>query len=285
MNTQRFVLNFAAPSQRGQVGQLTQILEQHGAYIEQFSVFDDELCQYFYLRSVFHADAVAFDVALLRADYQRFVAKQGGEGEIWDLAEPVKVLIMVSKTDHCLNTLIGASKLGALNMNIVGIGANHTDLAPIATHHQIPFHYLPVNNDNRAAQEQQILALKDELGAEFVVLARYMQVLSQATCQLLKKQAINIHHSFLPGFRGARPYNQAHARGVKLIGATAHFVTPDLDEGPIIEQEVERVDHAFSPDELLRTGRHSESVVLERALRHVLERRVFINGERTVILR
>ncbi len=285
MNKQRFVLNFAAPSQRGQVGQLTQVLEQHGAYIEQFSVFDDERCQHFYLRCVFHVATPSFDLNHLQAEYQAFLAQQQGEGHIWDLAEPVNVLIMVSKTDHCLNTLIGASKLGALNMNIVGVAANHTDLQPISAHHQIPFYHLPVNDDNRQVQEQQIVALKAELNAEFVVLARYMQVLSDATCQLLQKQAINIHHSFLPGFRGARPYDQAHARGVKLIGATAHFVTPDLDEGPIIEQEVERVDHAYSPEELLRTGRHSESVVLERALRYVLERRVFINGERTVILR
>ena len=195
------------------------------------------------------------------------------------------MLIMVSKTDHCLNTLVAASKLGALNMDIVGIASNHLDLKPIADHHNIPYYHLPVNAETRARQEQQIIDLKTQLDAEFVVLARYMQVLSNDTCQILQKQAINIHHSFLPGFRGAKPYEQAYERGVKLIGATAHFVTPDLDEGPIIEQAVERVDHAYSPEDLLRTGRHSESVVLERALKSVLERRVFINGERTVILR
>lgn len=280
-----FVLNFSAPSQRGQVGQLTQILERHGAYIEEFSVFDDVLSKHFYIRSVFHINKHELDLNQLQTNFQEFLQQQNGEGQIWDVKEPVKVLIMISKTDHCLQTLIGASKLGALNMDIVGIGSNHMDLKPIADHHGIPYFYLPVNSDNRAKQEQQIIDLKSQLDAEFVVLARYMQILSAKTCSLLHKQAINIHHSFLPGFRGARPYEQAHARGVKLIGATAHFVTPDLDEGPIIEQGVERVDHADSPEDLLRTGRHSESVVLEKALQNVLERRVFINGERTVILK
>lgn len=285
MKKQRYVLNFSAPSQRGQVGQLTQILESHGAYIEQFSVFDDAICGYFYLRSVFHLEEGNYDLNRLQNDYHHFVQHQQGEGHIWDMDEPVKTLIMVSKTDHCLNTLISASKLGALNMEIVGIGSNHLDLKPIADHHNLPYYHLPVNQENRARQEQQIIDLKNQLDAEFIVLARYMQILTPETSRQLHKQAINIHHSFLPGFRGAKPYEQAHARGVKLIGATAHFVTPDLDEGPIIEQDVERVDHAYSPADLLRTGRHSESVVLEKALQHVFERRVFINGERTVILR
>lgn len=280
----RYILNFAAPSRRGQVGEITRILEAHGAYIEQFSVFDDERSRHFYLRTLFHINDPDFELSSLQNAYHNFVEAQSGEGHIWDWEEPVRVLIMVSKTDHCLNTLISASKLGGLNMEIVGIGSNHLDLKPIADHHNIPYYHLPVNNNNRAQQEQQIMDLKAQLDAEFIVLARYMQVLSPATCALLPRQAINIHHSFLPGFRGAKPYEQAYDRGVKLIGATAHFVTPDLDEGPIIDQDVERVDHADSPAELLRIGRHSESVVLERALQQVFERRVFINGERTVIL-
>lgn len=283
MGKERYVLNFCAPSQRAQVSELTKILENHGAYIEQFSVFDDELCQQFYVRSVFNIQAAS--LTKLQNDYHDFVQKQGAQGGIWDLSEPVKVLILVSKTDHCLHTLIGATKLGGLNMQIVGIASNHLDLKASAEHHHIPYYHLPVSAENRNEQEQQIIALKDQLNAEFVVLARYMQVLSQSACLALKNQAINIHHSFLPGFRGARPYEQAHERGVKLIGATAHFVTADLDEGPIIEQGVERVDHAFSPQDLLRTGRHSESAVLERALQYVLERRVFIHADRTVVLR
>ena len=228
MKLQRYALNFSAPSRLGQVGELTQILESHGAYIEQFSVFDDEICQYFYLRSVFHIEEENFDLQRLQNEYHAYLQKQGGEGHIWDMDEPVKVLIMVSKTDHCLNTLISASKLGVLNMDIVGIGSNHLDLKPIADHHSIPYYHLPVNNETRARQEQQIIDLKSQLDAEFIVLARYMQVLTPETSKMLEKQAINIHHSFLPGFSGAKPYEQAHARGVKLIGATAHFVTPSI---------------------------------------------------------
>ncbi len=283
MKKQRYVLNFSAKSQRSQVSELTTILEKHGAYIEQFSVFDDEQCQHFYVRCVFNIQEQK--LVYLQDDYHAFIQKQNAEGNIWDLSQPVKVLILVSKTDHCLHTLIGANKLGGLNMEIVGIASNHNDLKQIADHHDIPYYHLPVNNDNRSQQEQQIIDLKNQLEAEFVVLARYMQVLSESTCRILKSQAINIHHSFLPGFRGARPYEQAHERGVKLIGATAHFVTSDLDEGPIIEQGVERVDHAFTPQDLLRTGRHSESIVLERALQYVLERRVFIKADKTVVLR
>lgn len=284
MHEHRYVLNFSAPSRRGQVGVLAGILEAHGAYIEQFSVFDDEICRRFYLRSVFHFSGSDFDLNSLQTAYHRFVADQGGEGCIWNWEEPVRVLVLVSKTDHCLNTLIAAEKLGALNMKIVGVASNHRDLQPLAEHHGIAFYHLPVSDANRVQQEQQIVDLKMRLDAEFVVLARYMQVLSPETSRLLFGQAVNIHHSFLPGFRGAKPYEQAHARGVKLIGATAHFVTADLDEGPIIEQDVERVGHTETPADLLRIGRHSESVVLERALRQVFERRVFINGERTVVL-
>ncbi len=286
MKPEAYVLNFAAASRRGQVAQVITLLEQHHAYIEAFSVFDDTRGQYFYIRCVFHAaEEDSFSIAALTEQYQQLVRQQSGYGAIWPQAQPVPVLILVSKTDHCLNALISASRHGDLNMAIVGIASNHADLAPIAQAHQIPYFHLPVSDANRAEQEQALFELKQTLGAEYMVLARYMQVLSPDMCRRLAGSAINIHHSFLPGFRGAKPYEQAHARGVKLIGATAHFVTPDLDEGPIIEQAVERVDHAYSPEQLLSTGRHIESIVLERALRYVLERRVFINGERTVILR
>ncbi|AUZ05003.1 MULTISPECIES: formyltetrahydrofolate deformylase [Vitreoscilla] len=282
-----FILNCSAPSQRGQVGALMQILEAHGAYIEAFSVFDDVSSGYFYMRSVFNIHRNELNLNQLHTDYQNFLRDQHAEGQIWDAHEPVKVLILGSKTDHCLQTLIGASKVGALHMDIVGIASNHEDLQPIAQYNDIPYFYLPVSDENRARQEQQLVDLKMQLEAEFVVLARYMQVLSPKTCRALNGQAINIHHAFLPGAttQTDKPYEQAHFRGVKLIGATAHYVTPDLDAGPIIEQGVERVDHAYLPADLLRSSRHIQSVVLERALQHVLERRVFINGERTIILR
>ncbi|MGL4767283.1 MAG: formyltetrahydrofolate deformylase [Formosimonas sp.] len=281
----RYVLNFAAASARGQVARITSLLEQHAAYIEEFSVFDDALCNRFYMRSVFRPESDAWHINLLQAEYQQLLREHNAQGQIWDMQRRVPVLIMVSKTDHCLRTLMSAYQRGDLNIDIVGIASNHPDLEPIARHEGIPYHYLPVNANNRAMQEAQILDLLTQTGAEFMVLARYMQVLTPNLCAQLAGRAVNIHHSFLPGFQGAKPYEQAHARGVKLIGATAHYVTPHLDEGPIIEQSVERVDHAYSPEDLLRTGRHIESTVLERALRHLVERRVFINGERTVILR
>ena len=194
-------------------------------------------------------------------------------------------LLMVSKADHCLRDLLAQWRRGELNMDVVAVVSNHTDLAPIAQAEGLPFHHLPISAATKPQQEAALLALIESTGAELVVLARYMQVLSEDLCQRLAGRVINIHHSFLPGFKGARPYEQAHARGVKLIGATAHYATSDLDEGPIIEQALERVDHAYSPEQLLSAGRHIECLVLGRALRYVLERRVFVHGMRTVVLR
>lgn len=281
----QYVLNFSAPSEGGQVYGLTDFLQQQGGYIEQFSVFDDTESRRFYARAVFLAGEKPLELAQLRRDYAVLLQQYGAQGGLWHLHDKVPVLLMVSKTDHCLRTLLNAAKWGDLNMEVVAVASNHDSLRGMVEEQGIAYHHLPVSKENRAQQEEQILQLFEQSGAEFIVLARYMQILSNATSIRLAGRAINIHHSFLPGFKGANPYKQAHERGVKLIGATAHYVTSDLDEGPIIEQAVERVDHAFTPEQLLSTGRHIEAVVLERALRFVLERRVFINGERTVILR
>jgi formyltetrahydrofolate deformylase len=205
--------------------------------------------------------------------------------QVHDLAVPTRVLIMVSKFDHCLRELIAQWRRGELKMDIVAIVSNHADLAPIAAAEGIPFHHLPITADTKPAQEAKLKQLILDTDAEYVVLARYMQVLSEELCHELHGRVINIHHSFLPGFKGGKPYQQAFDRGVKLIGATAHFATTDLDEGPIIEQSVERVDHADTPQHLSQAGRLVESLVLSRALRFVLERRVFINGMKTVVLR
>jgi len=283
----RYVLTLAAASARGQVAAVAALLEGHGAYVEEFGVFDDVLSQRFYVRAVFRLEAAeAARLDSLRNDYARVVAGFGGaEGAIHDLKRPTRVLIMVSKADHCLRDLLAQWRHGDLAMELVGVVSNHRDLAPLVEAEGLPFHHLPVSAATRPAQEAALLGVVEAHGAELVVLARYMQVLSEDLCRRLAGRVINIHHSFLPGFKGAKPYAQAHARGVKLIGATAHFATTDLDEGPIIEQAVERVDHAFSPEQLLSTGRHVESLVLGRALRYVLEHRVFINGLRTVVLR
>lgn len=283
----RYVLTLAAASARGQVAAVAALLEGHGAYVEEFGVFDDVLSQRFYVRAVFRLDAAeAARLDSLRNDYARVVAGFGdAEGAIHDLKRPTRVLIMVSKADHCLRDLLAQWRHGDLAMELVGVVSNHRDLAPLVEAEGLPFHHLPVSAATKPAQEAALLGVVEAHGAELVVLARYMQVLSEDLCRRLAGRVINIHHSFLPGFKGAKPYAQAHARGVKLIGATAHFATTDLDEGPIIEQAVERVDHAFSPEQLLSTGRHVECLVLGRAQRYVLEHRVFINGLRTVVLR
>ncbi len=283
----RYALTFAAEGERGQAAAITTLLEKHGAYIEEFTVFDDQISKRFYVRTAFRlVGANAETIGALRADYATLLPRfRDAEGNIHDLQRPMKVLLMVSKADHCLRDILAQWRRGELPMEIVGVASNHPTLGPIATAEGLPFHHLPITADTKPQQEAALLALIESTGAELVVLARYMQVLSAEMCERLAGRVINIHHSFLPGFKGARPYEQAHARGVKLIGATAHFATTDLDEGPIIEQAVERVDHAYTPEQLLSTGRHVECLALGRALRYVLEHRVFINGLRTVVLR
>jgi formyltetrahydrofolate deformylase len=204
---------------------------------------------------------------------------------ITDASARPRVLIMVSKFDHCLNDLIYRWRIGELKVEIVAIVSKHADLAPIAAAHAIDFHYLPMTAETKPRQEARLLALIDAYQAELVVLARYMQILSAELSANLSGRAINIHHSFLPGFKGARPCHQAHTRGVKLIGATAHYVTTDLDEGPIIEQVVERVEQSYDPELLLATGRDMECLALSRAIKLQVERRAFLNGHRTVVLR
>lgn len=283
----RFILTMEGPSVRGQVAAVTSFLEQQGAYIEEFAVFDDVLTSRFYLRTQVRLrpddrhQASELEAAL-NACLQPF---EGSRGKVYSKEKPVPVIIMVSKTDHCLKELLTQVRSANLNMEVKAVVSNHTLLEPLVQAEGIPFHHLPITPDNKPEQEARLMGLIEQYGAEFVLLARYMQVLSDSACRQLQGRVINIHHSFLPGFKGARPYEQAHARGVKLIGATAHFVTSDLDEGPIIEQALERVDHTCLPDKLLNVGRHIESMVLERAVQLVTERRVFVNGLRTVILR
>jgi formyltetrahydrofolate deformylase len=283
----RYCLTLACRSDRGQLATVTALLERHRAYIEECAVFDDVLTERFFVRIVFRiCGATAADLDALRTGYAIVLASLvEAEGAIHDTRRPARVLIMASKADHCLQELLAQRRRGELSMDVVAIVSNHPDLGPIATADGIPFHFLPVTPETKAQQEAQVLRCIGEYDVELVVLARYMQVLSEGMCRALAGRVINIHHSFLPGFKGARPYAQAHARGVKLIGATAHFATPELDEGPIIEQAVERVDHAFSPEQLLSAGRHIECLVLGRAIRYLLEHRVFVNGLRTVVLR
>jgi formyltetrahydrofolate deformylase len=194
-----------------------------------------------------------------------------------------RVLIMVSKVDHCLVDLLYRWRNGMLAIEIPAIVANHPDCAEVAERYGIPFHHLPVTPDTKADQETEVLRMVDELDVDLVVLARYMQILSDDMCRSLEGRVINIHHSFLPGFKGAKPYHQAHARGVKIVGATAHFVTADLDEGPIIEQDVTRVTHAHTAEQIVALGQDTERLVLARAVRHWAEDRVLLIGDRTVV--
>ncbi|MBT0570694.1 formyltetrahydrofolate deformylase [Curvibacter sp. CHRR-16] len=276
-------LNLACDSQRGQVAEVSRILEQHGAYVQDFSLFDDAATQRCFLRAIF---SCASSPSVLLAELQRqsatFPNAQWGCGL---MSQSMRVIIMVSKHDHCLRELIAAWRRAELTMDIVAVVSNHPDCRALVEAEGIAYHHWPVTPDTKAEQEARLLQLVHDTHADLVVLARYMQVLSDSLCQRLLGKVINIHHSFLPGFKGARPYHQAYERGVKLIGATAHFATADLDEGPIIEQALERVDHADSPEQLRNAGRLVECLVLSRAVRFMLEHRVFINGLRTVVLR
>lgn len=283
----RYVLTYSSPSRSGQVAEISGLLNSHRAYIEEISVFDDEASGRFHLRCVFRGDEdSSVDIGELREQFGQFVgAHVEGRGRIRDVDAPPRVLILVSKYDHCLRDLLQRRKRGELRMDVAGVVSNHVDLRGLVEHEGLKFHHLPVTAQTKSEQEEKLLLLIAQENAEYVVLARYMQVLSAEFCARMPERVINIHHSFLPGFKGAKPYHQAHERGVKLIGATAHFATPDLDEGPIIEQAVERVDHAHSATELLNVGRHVECLVLARALRYVLEQRVFVCGHRTIVLR
>lgn len=284
----QFALTLSCPSAAGQVAAVVSFLDRHHCYIDELTVFDDDISNRFFVRCVFHGVGEAPEPPLhgdvLRREFTSIASDFDMTWAIHDLDARPKVLIMVSKLEHCLADLLFRWRMGELKMDIVGVVSNHADLEPLARQHGLDFRHLPVSAETKVQQEAQVMDVFESSGAELMILARYMQILSDETSRRLAGRAINIHHSFLPGFKGARPYHQAHARGVKLIGATAHFVTHDLDEGPIVEQVVERVDHSFGPERLLAVGRDVECITLARAVKAFVERRVFINGDRTVVV-
>lgn len=280
-----FILTISCPNQPGIVASVTRIMFEHGGDIKEANQFDDAESNRFFGRIVFTLkdEAAKFEFS---GDFAKLAEDLDLDWSLRSSRERRKVLILCSKFDHCLVDLLYRQRIGELRMDIVGIASNH----PRETFNgigfaDIPFHYLPVTRDTKPQQEGQIRALIEGSGAELVVLARYMQILSDETAAFLSNRCVNIHHSFLPGFKGAKPYHQAHSRGVKLIGATAHFVTRDLDEGPIIEQDVERVSHSDSPSALVIKGRDIERRVLARAVSYFLDGRVLPNGARTVVFR
>ena len=281
----RYILTTACPDKAGLVAAISGFLSDSGCSVDEAAFFLDKATDRFYGRSVFTIERDGVKRDMIESWFGQVAHKYGMDWDIFDTSAPMKVMILVSKFDHCLNDLLYRYRIGALPMEVTAIVSNHPDAKPLADAAGLPYHHIPVTKDTKPEAEAELFALIEETGTDLVVLARYMQVLSNDLCEKLGTRAINIHHSFLPGFKGAKPYHQAYERGVKLIGATAHFVTSDLDEGPIIEQEVQRVDHTTSADEMVAVGRDIECVVLARAVRYVLERRVLLNGTRTVVFR
>ncbi|GGZ14317.1 formyltetrahydrofolate deformylase [Streptomyces nitrosporeus] len=279
---EQYVLTLSCPDKQGIVHAVSSYLFMTGCNIEDSQQFGDHDTGLFFMRVHFSADA-GVDVAKLRASFAAIGESFHMDWQIHLASERMRVVLMVSKFGHCLNDLLFRSGTGALPVEIVAVVSNHTDFAELVASYGIPFRHIPVTKDTKAQAEAQLLELVRGENVELVVLARYMQVLSDDLCKQLSGRIINIHHSFLPSFKGAKPYHQAHARGVKLIGATAHYVTADLDEGPIIEQEVERVGHGVTPDQLVATGRDVECQALARAVKWHAERRILLNGRRTVV--
>ena len=285
MHANAHILTLSCPDQPGLVAAVARLVADAGGNILDSEQFGDTESQRFVMRVVFNLPHGG-DAEGLRAALAPYAAGKAMDWAIRPAEARRKVLLMVSKFDHCLGDLLYRHRIGELAMDVVGVVCNHPRGAlNISLIGDIPFHHLPVTAETRAAQEAQIKALVTASGAELVVLARYMQILSDDMARFLSGRCINIHHSFLPGFKGAKPYHQAHARGVKMIGATAHYVTDDLDEGPIIHQDVEAISHADSPEELVRKGRDIERQVLAQAVRWHLQDRVFLNGNKTVVFR
>jgi formyltetrahydrofolate deformylase len=279
-----FVLLLVCPDRPGIVYAVSGWLGEHGGNIVESQQFGDGPAGRFFMRIDFTVDRPT-DAAALRADFAAIAGLFDMDFDLWEATAPYRTLIMVSQQLHCLNDLLFRASTRSLQIEIPAVVSNHPDAEPLVRSHGLDFHHIPVTPETKQSAERQLLGLVEDLDIHLVVLARYMQVLSDDACRALSGRAINIHHSFLPSFKGARPYHQAFDRGVKLVGATAHYVTADLDEGPIIEQDVTRVDHTYSQDELVNAGRDVEAQVLARAVRWHTQSRVMLNGHRTVVFR
>ncbi|MCE2563234.1 formyltetrahydrofolate deformylase [Komagataeibacter sp. FNDCF1] len=279
-----FILTLSCPNRPGIVAAISQKLYELGANITEAQQFDDTDSNQFFMRIVFEIAPADDHDHVLRTQFTALAKTFSMTWTLTDTRHRPKVLLLVSRFDHCLVDLLYRWRIGELRIDPVGIISNHPrEALADVDFYDIPFHYFPVTKQTKAEQEEKIWSVFNHSGAQLAVLARYMQVLSNEMAARLSGRCINIHHSFLPGFKGARPYHQAFSRGVKLIGATAHYVTSDLDEGPIIEQDVERISHADSPDDLIRKGRDIERRVLARAVRFHIERRAIMNGNKTIV--
>jgi len=281
---EQFTLILKCPDRKGVVAAVSGFLADNDASILESNHFNERMTDQFYMRTVFRQDGEDMPpLEDLRKGFDLIARRFNMEWELFDASIKPKVLIAVSKFGHCLYDLLHRWRSGILPVDIVGVVSNHDDMRSFVEWSGIPYFHLPVTKDSKAEQEAAFLGLVKDLDVDLVVLARYMQILSADLCRALSGRCINIHHSFLPSFKGAKPYHQAFERGVKIIGATAHYVTTDLDEGPIIEQGVQRVDHGDTPDDLVEIGRDVECNVLARAVLWHVERRIVVNGRKTVV--
>ena len=278
-----YILNLSCPDRQGIVHAVSGFLLERKGNIEEAAQYNDHDTGLFFMRVQFACDAVSQDE--LRTQLATFATSFDMKWSLHDTTQPMRTVLMVSKEGHCLNDLLFRVKSGLLPLDIRAIISNHREFYQLAASYNVPFHHIPVTAATKAQAEAKAYEVIEAEGAELVVLARYMQILSDDLCKKLSGRAINIHHSFLPSFKGAKPYYQAHDRGVKLIGATAHYVTADLDEGPIIEQDVARVDHSKTVEDFTAQGRDTESQVLARAVKWHSEHRVLLNGHKTVIFK
>lgn len=278
----KFALTVTCTSRRGIVAAIASFLAENGCNITDSAQFDDLETGRFFMRISFISET-GCDLTALGTGFAPISEAFAMTHAFHDESERMKVVIMVSRFGHCLNDLLYRWRIGALPIDIVGVISNHMDYQKVVVNHDIPFHWIRVTKENKSEAEATQMRIVEETGAELVILARYMQVLSDEMCRKMSGRIINIHHSFLPSFKGANPYKQAFERGVKLIGATSHYVTADLDEGPIIEQDTIRVTHAQSPEDYVSLGRDVESQVLARAIHAHIRRRVFLNGDKTVV--
>ena len=276
-----YVLTLACQDRPGLVFAVSSWLMDMGGNILDSQQFDDRMGHNFFMRV--HFEVADVELTELRSSFTQVATAHGMDWQMFSAVAPYRTLVLVSKFGHCLNDLLFRQSTSSLNIVIPAVVSNHRDFERLAATYDVPFYYVPVTPDTKEQAEARLLELVDELDIDLVVLARYMQVLSDETCKKLEGKVINIHHSFLPSFKGAKPYHQAHERGVKLIGATAHYVTADLDEGPIIEQDVTRVNHRMTPNEMVQAGRDVEAQVLSRAVRWHTEQRALLDGSRVVI--
>jgi formyltetrahydrofolate deformylase len=280
----QYILTMSCPDRTGIVAAITSFIAERKGSIIEAAHFVDGYSKRSFMRTTFEGESLP-DTVELEKQYGEIAERFRMDWALQPAERRCKVLIAVSKQGHCLNTILHRWSIGTLPIEITGIVSNHDTHRRLADWYSLPFHHLPIVEGRKTEQEARMLSLFERSGSELLVLARYMQVLTDAACEFLEGRCINIHHSFLPGFKGAKPYHQAYERGVKIIGATAHYATADLDEGPIIEQDVQRVDHTMVPDDLVEIGHDIEAQVLNRAVRWHAEHRIFVTGNRTVVLR